>query len=239
MTPSLATLIALSALVRRCGAHRAAPGVLVIDRPAAGAERAQATFTGALLSDVLTHRHDAAPCTHRDRCPTVSLTTGAGHSADIARRTSRSPPSGRHPTNNEVTITRCHVVTARPTATTCSGVDVPLRVRRRCHRNGARPDSAVDLHVRAGAAPGEEQARRSTQLVRGARQSRVHLTAHRRRHVLRQGPRRQRDSSDRIDLGGPPRFCGFVMAMRPKSVPPCVARRCCDSRGAVLHGQTE
>jgi hypothetical protein len=101
-----------------------APVFLVIDSltGAQGGGTKSGTFSGTLTSDVITNVTSPAPCTTQAPCPTIFN--------DLGRVTLRLSPKdttnlASPTTNNQVTITRYHVIYRRADGRSTPGVDVP------------------------------------------------------------------------------------------------------------------
>ncbi len=167
---------------------------LVIDLMQAATGNRPAQFSGgALLSDVLTIVTTGGVCSQTNPCQTIFDDFGQvvlrTPLKDITNPSSPNAPT----TNNEVTINRYRVVYRRTDGRNTQGVDVPYAF-----------DGGVTGTVPLGGTLTlafelvRHVAKVEPPLVAAAEQRRGHLH-HRRRDLLRQGPRRPRDSGNRID----------------------------------------
>ena len=112
-----------------------APVFLVVNSLQAGQGNGSSKLAGTLDSDVITNVTSPAPCSPTSPCPTVFSDVGSV-SLSVAMKDVTVAPT----TNNQVTITRYHVVYRRSDGRNTPGVDVPYAF-----------DGAVTLTVPAGA----------------------------------------------------------------------------------------
>jgi hypothetical protein len=119
---TVATTVSCGSVVR----EGRAPVFMVID--SLQASRGAATtgaLSGFLLSDVLTYVTTPAPCSTTSPCPTIFNDTGTVtlrlSPKNIGTTLSPAAPS----TNNDVTVTRYHIVYRRADGRNTPGVDVP------------------------------------------------------------------------------------------------------------------
>jgi hypothetical protein len=122
------TVAAVAALTTSCGSlvrSSSSPVLLVLDF-LGGSKIGGTTFTNTLASDVITLVTKPDPCTTANPCPTIFTDNGQAimrlSPKDIGPVGLPVAPSS----NNEVTITRVHVVYRRADGRNTQGVDVPF-----------------------------------------------------------------------------------------------------------------
>jgi len=122
LTTALAGGVASCGDVARTGKS---PMYLVIDQLQGQRGGGTAVLGNPLASDVITLKTSPAPCTTTSPCPTYFSDSGSVTLRTVPKDIGNSTVPAAPSTNNEVTVTRFHVVYRRADGRNQPGVDVP------------------------------------------------------------------------------------------------------------------